>query len=225
MPADLTFSHPRLPRRTMLQAGALGLVGLGMNHLAGLRETTAAPSTLQPTGKAKSCIYIFLSGGLAQHDSFDLKPDAPDSVRGEFQPIATRTPGIQICEHLPLLAQRSHLWSLVRSLTHSSNDHPAGHHIMLTGRTDLPTGFAPNQPGPGDWPSIAAVAGAMLAARNNLPPAVVLPERLIHNTGRVIPGQFAGVMGRRRDPWFLEASKFEPKAYGAYPEYEFDHQQ
>ncbi len=127
----------------MLQAGAIGLVGLGMNHLAGLREAAAADNTARPTGKAKSCIYIFLSGGLAQHDSFDLKPDAPDNVRGEFQPIATRTPGIQICEHLPLLAQRSHLWSLVRSLTHSSNDHSAGHQIMLSGRSILPPGFSP----------------------------------------------------------------------------------
>ena len=53
-----------------------------------------------------SIIYIFLSGGLAQHESFDLKPDAADGIRGEFRPIATRTPGIQICEHLPRLAQR-----------------------------------------------------------------------------------------------------------------------
>jgi hypothetical protein len=60
---------------------------------------------------------------------------------------------------------------------------------------------------------------------NNLPPAVVLPERLVHNSGRVIPGQFAGMMGPRRDPWFVEASPFESAAYGAYPQYEFDHQQ
>ena len=70
-----------------------------MNHLAGLRESHAADGTTRPTGKAKSCIYIFLSGGLAQHDSFDMKPEAPDNIRGQFQPIATRTPGIQICEH------------------------------------------------------------------------------------------------------------------------------
>jgi len=61
--------------------------------------------------------------------------------------------------------------------------------------------------------------------RNNLPPAAVLPERLIHTTGRVIPGQFAGVMGRGRDPWFIAASPFDATAYGAYPLYEFDHQQ
>jgi len=169
-------------------------------------------------------IYIFLSGGLAQHESFDPKPDAPEEIRGEFRPIATATPGLFICEHLPMLAQRSRLWSLVRSLTHPSNDHSAGHHIMLTGRSDLPTGFDPNQPRPNDWPSIAAVAGATTQASNNLPPAVVLPERLVHNTGRIIPGQFAGVMGSHRDPWFIEASPFDPTAYGAYPSYEFDHQ-
>ena len=97
--------------------------------------------------------------------------------------------------------------------------------IMLTGRSDLPPGFDPGKARPSDWPSIAAVAGALTRPRNNLPPAVVLPERLVHNTGRVIPGQFAGEMGPQRDPWFIEASPFDPNAYGAYPEYEFDHQQ
>ncbi len=162
---------------------------------------------------------------MAQHESFDLKPDAPEDIRGEFKPIATKTTGVQICEYLPKLATRSDKWALVRSFTHPSNDHSAGHLIMLTGRSQLPPGFNPSQPKDSDWPSIASVAGAVAQRRNNLPPAVVLPEKLIHNTGRVIPGQFAGVMGRQHDPWFLEASKFEPRAYGAYPEYEFDHQE
>src|SRR5438067_11824405 len=107
MPSTEPFSHPPLRRRTMLQAGAIGLVGLGMNHLSGLREAAAAANTPRPSSKATSCIYIFLSGGLAQHDSFDMKPEAPDNIRGEFKPMATRTPGMQICEHLPLLAERS----------------------------------------------------------------------------------------------------------------------
>jgi hypothetical protein len=214
------FQHPVCTRRTALQAGAIGLLGLGANHLTALRALAGARP---PT--AQAAIYIFLSGGLAQHDSFDLKPEAPDDIRGEFRPIATRTPGIRICEHLPLLARRSHLWALVRSLTHRSNDHSAGHLIMLTGRSDLPPGFNPSQPRPTDWPSIAAVAGAATSPRNNLPPAVVLPEKLVHNTGRVIPGQFAGLMGSRHDPWFIEASPFDPIAYGAYPAYEFDHQE
>ena len=220
------FHHPRIPRRTMLQAGSIGLLGLGMNHVAGLREATAAGDDAQPRGKAKACIYIFLSGGLAQHDSFDPKPDAADNIRGEFKPIATQTPGIHVCEHLPMLAARSHKWALVRSLTHPSNDHSLGHHIMLTGRSPAPPGFNPSAPKRTDWPSIAAIAGAATASRgNNLPPAVVLPERLVHNTGRMIPGQFAGLMGSSRDPWFIEASPFHNRSYGAFPQYQFDHQE
>jgi hypothetical protein len=95
---------------------------------------------------------------------------------------------------------------------------------MLSGHSDLPVGFDPSAPRPNDWPSIAAVAGALCGQRNNLPPAVVLPEKLVHNTGRVLPGQFGGILGARRDPWFIEASAFDPTAYGAFPSYEFDHQ-
>lgn len=214
------MQHPHVSRRCALQAGALGICGLGMNHLAALRA-----ANVEPVESAKACIYIFLSGGLAQQDSFDLKPKAPDTIRGEFQPIATRTPGIEICEHLPLLAERSPLWALCRSLTHSSNEHSLGHHIMLTGRSDAPPAFNASLPQPGDWPSIASIAGDATLPRNNLPPAVALPERLVHNSGRVIPGQFAGEMGPARDPWFIEASPFHSKSYGAFPEYHFDHQQ
>jgi hypothetical protein len=213
------FAHPTFSRRTMLQAGGVSLLGLGTSHLSALRAESSG------THSAKAVIYIFLSGGLAQHDSFDMKPDAPENIRGEFKPIATKTPGLQICEHLPKLAERSDRWSVVRSFTHPTNNHSDGHLMMLTGRSVLPPGFSPNMPKDTDWPAIASVVGAVTRSRNNLPPAVVLPERIIHNTGRVIPGQFAGVMGRQRDPWFLEASRFEPKAYGAYPEYEFDHQE
>ncbi|MBW3538986.1 MAG: DUF1501 domain-containing protein [Planctomycetes bacterium] len=218
--------HPTFTRRTALQAGCVGILGLGMNHLAALRSAAAS----SPGGAAESAdrpsrsvIYIFLSGGLAQHDSFDMKPEAPDHIRGEFRPIATRTPGVFICEHLPRLAERSHLWSLVRSLTHPYNEHSQGHAVMLAGRTPMPPAFNASKPMPDDWPSIAAVAGDVTQPRNNLPPAVVLPERLIHRTGRVIPGQFGGQMGPRRDPWFIDASPFNATTYGAWPEYEFHH--
>jgi len=220
------FGHPVFCRRTALQAGAAGILGLGMSHVEALRKAAGAEGTSQNRHRtAGSVIYIFLSGGLAQHDSFDPKPNASENIRGEFRPIATQSPGLQICEHLPMLAQRSDKWSLVRSLTHSTNGHSDGHLMMLTGRSQLPPGFSPSKPKDTDWPSIAALAREMTQPRNNLPPAVVLPERLVHVTGRVIPGQFAGQLGRAREPWFLEASKFDPNAYGAYPEYEFDHQQ
>jgi hypothetical protein len=217
------FSHPVIGRRGALQAGGIGLLGLGMSHVTDLRGAEVA--TFRGRQTAKSVIYIFLSGGLGQHDSFDMKPQSPENIRGEFRPIATKTPGIEICEHLPMLAQRSHLWSICRSLTHPTNDHSAGHMIMLTGKTTLPLGFDPNGPKRTDWPSIAAVAGAVTRPRNNLPPAAVLPERLIHTTRRILPGQFAGQMGSHRDPWFIDAAPYDATCYGAYPTLAFDHQE
>lgn len=217
--SKVVWQHAGIDRRCALQAGAIGLLGLGSNHLAGLREASAAP-----IDNRRRAIYIFLSGGLAQHDSFDMKPDAPENIRGEFRPIATNTPGLDICEHLPMLARRSHLWSLVRSLTHTTQDHRLGHHIMLTGRSGAPPAFNGSKPQITDYPAIASMATALMPQRNNLPPAVVLPEKMIHYSGQVIPGQFAGMMGHQRDPWFIEASPYDPASYGAYPEYGFDHQ-
>src|SRR5262249_10825176 len=98
-------AHPLLSRRAAIQAGATGLLGLGMGHLDQLRSLGGEAQGRR--SKAKSVIFIFASGGMSHIDTFDLKPDAPDSVRGPFRPIATHTPGLAISEHLPLLAQRS----------------------------------------------------------------------------------------------------------------------
>ncbi|MCA8995572.1 MAG: DUF1501 domain-containing protein [Planctomycetaceae bacterium] len=212
---------PLLPlevsRRRILQTGACGLLGFGAQQLLAKPKPTSARSE-------KSVIYIFLSGGLGQQDTFDPKPEAPAEIRGDFGTIETATPGLQICEHLPLLAARSQRWSLVRSLTHKYNEHSQGHMVMLSGRTDLPTGFDASKPKPTDHPSIAAIVGSLLPDEGSLPPAIVLPERLIHRTGRVIPGQFSGIMGAHRDPYFLSASRFNAQSYGAWPEYGFHHQ-
>jgi hypothetical protein len=194
-----------------------------MNHVAGLRSLAAESGSTARFPQAKAVIYIFLSGGLGQHDSFDPKPEAPDNIRGEFKPIATETPGTLICEHLPLLAAQSERWSLVRSLTHPYNDHSTAHHVMLTGRSAAPPGFDGNRPKPTDYPAIASVVASVAPPRNNLPPAAVLPEKLVHVTGRTIPGQFAGEMGAQLDPWFIEASQYRDTKYihGAFPEFGF----
>jgi hypothetical protein len=206
-----------LGRRAAVQAGSIGLLSL-----AGLARVEAAAA--EAGGRPRrAVIFVFLSGGLAQHESFDPKPDGPPDIRGEFRAIATRTPGLHVSEHLPLLAARSDRWAVCRSLTHRSNEHSAGHHIMLTGRSELPAGFDPSRPKRSDWPSIPALVTSLVPAAGPLPAALVLPERLVHREGRTIPGQFAGMLGPAAEPWFVECSPYNPASYGAYPEYLFHH--
>ena len=188
---------------------------------AGARATTGQPEAPAAAPRAKSVIFVYLPGGLSQLESFDMKPLAPSEVRGDFDAIATQTPGLSICEHLPQLAQRSRKWALVRTLSHSHNDHAEGHMVMHSGRSELPPAYDPENPQPTDWPSIASVIGAVLPTRDALPSATILPERLIHLSGYTVPGQFGGMMGRRGDPWFIDAASFSSDSYGAFPEYTF----
>jgi len=214
-PGSLT---PASSRRQLLQAGSLGLLGLSTGDVAALRSQADEHASKTST---QSVIYIFLSGGASQHDTFDMKPDGPSEFRGEFSPIETQTPGIQICEHFPMLAQRSQHWSLVRSLTHKDNGHQSGTYIMLTGRRDL-SPFRSSRPHAGDWPSIAAIAGAVTQGQRHLPRSMVLPEKVVHSNQGTFPGQFAGLLGNRHEPWFLEMTD-KPHAYhdysGAFPGY------
>ena len=125
-----------LQRRAVLRAGtAAGVLGMAPHAIA---------DQLTTTGKAKSVLFVFLTGGISHHDSFDMKPEAPDDIRGEFQPIATKTPGLQVCEHLPLLAQRTNTYALHRAMATGSSGHEPACHMLLTGRLDLPTGFTLN---------------------------------------------------------------------------------
>ena len=202
-------------RRTTLQAGAASLVGL-----------SAAPSMVKAAApKPKNVIFVFLTGGLAHHDTWDMKPDAPDNIRGEFKPIATKTPGLQIGEHMPLLAQRSHRYALVRSMETASNGHEPACHMLLTGRLDLPTGFSLTKvPNANEWPSIPSVITyAMHHKRKKMPPAVVLPEPSVNEAGRVRPGQYAGRLGNKYESWHINIAAKCPLGNGACPDcFRFD---
>ncbi|MFM7541227.1 MAG: DUF1501 domain-containing protein, partial [Planctomycetota bacterium] len=105
------LDHPSITRRLSLQAGASSILGLG------IAERTMLARAAGSRGH-RSVIFVFLSGGLAQHESFDPKPDAPDVIRGEFGTIPTSLPGVRYSEHLPMLAARAHRTTLVRSLGH-----------------------------------------------------------------------------------------------------------
>jgi len=202
-------------RRETLKAGAIGMMGLGLAELSALQSQAAASSP-----KAKSVIFVFLTGGLSQLDSFDLKPDAPAEIRGEFKSIDTRTSGVRICEHLPMLADRSDKYALVRSVATGSDGHEVACHMLLTGRLDLPAGFSlQNVPNPNEWPSIPALVNFAKdgRSRNNLPPAAVLPQPSVNEAGKVRPGQYAGRLGPRWEAWHLPMASKCGLGNGACP--------
>src|SRR6476659_5680529 len=115
-------------RREVLRAGAAPLLGLGLPDLLAGREAGSG------TGKAKSCIVLFMWGGPAHQDTWDLKPDAPAEYRGDVKSIATTIPGYRISEHLPKLSRRTDKLAILRSVTHGDVNHITAPHWMLTGR-------------------------------------------------------------------------------------------
>lgn len=224
------MKHYKSTRRNMLQAGSLGLLGVSMADVAAWRAAAAdarpaAGDARSAARKPKTVIYLFLTGGPSQHDTFDMKPDGPTEFKGEFDPISTSTAGIQICEHLPGLAKRSHLWSLVRSLTHKESGHDKGTYVMLTGSSEVPGTFRGSKPQRVDLPSITAIAGYATERRGILPPSVMLPEKIYHSNTGVYPGQFAGLLGPEHEPWLIDCTD-KPHAYhsysGAFPKYLFN---
>src|ERR687898_773124 len=114
--------------------------------------------------RAKACIVLFMWGGPAQQDTWDMKPDAPEVYRGQFKPIQTTVPGLQVCEHLPLLAKRAHELCLIRSTTHNDVNHTTATHPLLTGRAAPPGGLAD------DFPNYGAVLSKLGRGRGPLPP-------------------------------------------------------
>ena len=139
-------------RRHLLQAGGAGLLGLNLPQLL-------AAEASQPfqNARAKHVIFLFLFGGPAQHETVDMKPEATEAIRGPFKPIACRTPGLLISEHLPKTAQVTDKLTVVRTMSHDFNDHSGGGHYIQTGhRWQVPIGGGFNVT-PKDWPSIGSV--------------------------------------------------------------------
>lgn len=198
----------------MLQAGSIGLMGLGMADVSAAR---AMAQHFQNTPE-KSVIFVFLNGGISHQDSFDMKPEAPAEVRGEFRPIATRTAGLEICEHLPLLAQQSERFALVRSMASGSSGHEEACHMLFTGRLDFPAGFSlARVPSPNEWPSLASQVTYLTQGRNQLPPAAVLPQVSVNEANAFRPGQWAGKLGAKYEAWHLHVAAACALGNGACP--------
>jgi hypothetical protein len=208
-PSSRHYGHPTT-RRRFLQVGYSGLVGLG---LPGLLAARAAAGTGSRAGRARSVIVILLSGGLGQHDSFDMKPEAPDGIKGEFKPIATAVPGIRMCEHLPRLAERAGKLAIVRSMSHPEGNHLVAVHRVLTGQPSNPRGAndLDRVASRDDFPCYAAVLDHVRRRTDGVPSGVALPTRLVEGP-LTWPGQDAGFLGPRHDPWQLRLDPNRPDA-------------
>lgn len=198
-----------LSRREILYAGGLGALGLTLPTL--LNPRIARGETV-PQGSAKSCIILFLMGGPPQHSTWDPKPLAPAEVRGEFQPIPTLVPGMEIGELLPRCSLVADRLALLRAVSSGDNAHSSSGYYMLTGYPHTPMNFENANPGfPNDHPSVAGIVRKYLGSQGNFPASVRLPHRIFNTDGSVWPGQDAGFLGRSVDPWLLNCQPADEK--------------
>ena len=189
-------------RREFLRVGGLSLFGLGLPQMLQAQSASVARSP-----RAKACILLFMWGGPAQQDTWDMKPLAPVEFRGEFRPVPTSVPGLQICEHLPRLARRAQRLALIRSMTHNDVDHTSATHFLLTGKA------APRGPLSEDWPNYGAILARLGRGRGPLPPFVSMMPVVPNGAPRFVEqshGQGAGWLGPMYNPMRIDADASRP---------------
>jgi hypothetical protein len=181
-----------LSRRDFLQVGTLGAVGLGMTEWAALQAAGAVEADRDVNG-----IMIFNLGAPSQIDCWDMKPSAPAEIRGPFSPIETTAPGVMISEMFPGMARHGDKISYVRTVYHTAAAvHDTGHQMLQTGRL-----FS----GGLESPHVGCVLGYLKGRKTDLPPHVVLPEKMGPTGGNMPHGQEAGFLGKQHDPFVLNA--------------------
>ena len=195
-------------RREWLRVGGLSSVGLLRPEL--FRANAESEQRGGHFGKAKSCIICFMFGAPAHQDIWDLKPDAPQEVRGPFHPIRTSVPGTLLSEHIPRTAQMAHRFALIRSVNHPDSTHTVAMHYMLTGTRHRrpntnPTNLAD------DFPCYGAAMNRLCPSSSALPSGISLnsPGNEIPS-GHIFPGFFAGFIGRHHDPMFVTDDPSQP---------------
>ena len=163
-----------MPRRSFLQIGGAATGSLGLGSLLRARELST------PVGKPQkdtAVIFVWLPGGPPHMETYDMKPDAPDTHRGDFNPIRTNVPGIEVCELLPLHAKCADKYNIIRSVHHVFADHGGGHKRFLTGRAPKePTGFV------NDFPCVGSMASKALEGRRD---SRGMPDYIALGNGRV----------------------------------------
>jgi hypothetical protein len=195
-------------RRRFLKLGA-GAFGLSLPELLALREPAQATAA-GAHGPARSCIVLYCWGGMSHLDTWDLKPDGPVEIRGEFRPIATATPGIQLGEHMPFLARHTDKLAIIRSMHHRSTAHGKGMYWNFTGHPSANAEVAVNQPpSRQDWPSLGAGVARFRRASAGLPANVQLPYPMVDNN-TLQAGENAGWLGSNYDPVIIRPERGRP---------------
>ena len=192
-----------------LAAKSLG-GGTGGTGTGGTASESFGPLKSRP--RAKSCIIIYLWGGIAHQESWDPKPDAKSELRGEFQPIRTASPGIFFSEHLPKLAKLSESLAVIRSLNHGVGGHGGALYTSMTAQ-DRPLGKAKDR---SNWPSLTAMLSRFCKVHPGTPHAIAMPY-LNYDNGSLIQGQFGGWLGPRFDPIMMKTPAGKP--YGGTSRY------
>jgi len=209
------MNHAPTSRRRFLSASAAGL--LAGRVAVGASGGGNAESS-QTTGAAKSTIMLVLAGGASHIDTWDMKPEAPAEIRGEFQPIATSASGVRLCEHLPMTARLAHHLAVVNSVdgTDPTNSH-LGYYYHLTGHPLDPKTInvpAERRQQSDDWPFIGSVVSAKVPHRGVLPNAISYPWTP-DGPADLRAGQFAGKLGIEHDPLCLFGKVEEPMNFRA----------
>jgi hypothetical protein len=195
-----------LPRRLFLQASLLLPVGLASP--ARSQAFANGRDRRSSFGRAKRCILVFLNGGPSQLDTWDMKPDAPADIRGELESISTNVAGIRASELLPRMATQVDRIRIVRSVTHTASVHTTGMYTMLTGTLHQTPKLDQTRVRPDDHPHLGSAVATALGSRHGVPPFVCLPTLFrAPPVDGVWPGQTAGFLGRRRDPFVVEGDK------------------
>ena len=187
-----------------MQVGYSGALGLGLTSLLKNRALGAdAESGQSQQSSGKKMILVWTTGAMSHHDTLDMKPDAPAEVRGQFNPIQTKTPGYQVCEHMTELAKLSDKYSVIRSFTHKDNNHLMSTHHVLTGQIQ-PGAFFDKIASRTDWPNYSGAYNYFNPRNDGIPNGVNLPTYM-QQPPLLWPGQYAGLLGAKHDPWQITA--------------------
>ena len=214
LPFPIARSPWIVPRRTLLQASALGSAGWSIGSALQANERLSAGIASAPPGfgRAKRCLLLFMWGGPSQLDTFDPKPLAPDTIRGPFKAIATNVPGIEFSENFQLLAQRADKLAVLRSLNHDDPAHLSSGHTVLTGHLPPVNKSDAAPPSDRDTPHIGSVMSKLAPSHGPMPSFVTLPWLAYHPAapGGQAPGQHGGWLGRQFDPLLVAGDPNTP---------------